>query len=753
MAPPVIALSSANPSDCPDLTPVDLTPFRDLFDPKNVPSTNLADPDLRTLLKTIDLYFRIDDKREGLGNGNELLEKEELDQFVANNRKILGPEVTACQLLAEARSFASHAPQLKVRFNPAPDSDPQGPTSNWSRADLIFHFLDQTSQHRFEQEKIDHAGPAGDSYIGQLVGWILFKEPWNKHFQETRPEQHKKERGQAIESLKKTMQEHPELQKVEEALSYCDEKTKGVLKKDLDIDRWTHVANAKTDLDRFRALDKLSDDYRAGKLPGFWDLNLVPCPRLGSGGWWDRAKHLKNWSWGKSPDLLLALAIDNYLGTEIPNTDRSDQEGRSLILVGQLSEADRKSFGEMMEKAAKGELSDMKAAETLLGKATLTKEGREDLLSRLRLAMKGGENVKLFKEVSALPFLAVLNPEDEKLKIINEVFGAVASGTLKAEAIETQLDLLEFSKEDTKGLQSYLRRVQVITPLSEDKGIDNLFHEAQLSDQEVRAREIFGKTNPTDAEKTEFKSILAKGKLLDENRQVLEFAFDHQEETRISQAAQKEFWDILGSPKKRINPSTGKEEWDPHSVGNLHNSLLVAMERGMGMGIFAAPMLIGSGLGYTISRLLNIKGLTPRWAAMAGGALGALFTLSPSADNLRTAGWEITQIPYRPWSDLAVADMPSEGLGLYVDLAASAIVTQGAIGMWRSFGATRSVTPSFLRLIEKGAVYGVANWIGVSMAVQGDDLWRPPTPLIPPFSESFFKESSPSDLLQGGTFL
>jgi hypothetical protein len=1002
MTPPIVPQGTDSAS-CTDLTPVDLTPFKDFPDLKNIPAANLVYPELRANLKTANLYLNIDDKKKGLGNGNGLLEKDELDQFIANNRKIFGPETTACMLLQEARLLAAQAPQIKIKLGQAPDltpvelaplkalpyldefvklpkvinsmdefkallaktsipkelqeaivqsekiqtayisarmlvesdvdpkdgklsvedlkklfeqnpdasqaskndpalilaqariqipvlalqgkqiqaalrlpSDPQTidvnlvkgyvelapkffdadpdlkyllevignknekgqivlvpdatdgyftleefkknnvvqskvmggagsaeaqfakikavlglleqPLYLWpndlqeklknsgedayknisslqqltldqSRAELVLQFVQQTSDGKFEQNKVDHAGPAGNSYMAKLVGYIVFGEPWNKHFQETRPQASKEERDAAIETLRKTMRERSQLNKVEDALTYLEnngnEKEAKILKEDCDIERWIKTANINEDVERYKALAKLSGDYRKGHWPGFWDFNLIPTPRLGSGGWWDRAVHLDNWSWGKESDAIVSLGIDNYLGTEIPNTYRADHEGRSLMLVGQLSEADRKSFGEMMEKAAKGELSDTKTAETLLEKATLTKEGREDLLSRLRLAIQGGENVKLYKEVSALPFLKDLKQEDEKLQKLNTIFSSVTGGAVKAQAIEGQLEMLEFSKEDTQTLQTYLRRVQVLLPLPEDKGIDTLFHEAQLGDQEARARELFQKENPTDPEKVEFKSILAKGKLSDENRQVLEFGFDHQLENRIAEAAKNEFMDILGYPQKGMILKDDKmtQDWDPKSVGNLHNSIRTTVDRGVGLGMILAPTAAGGGIGYSLaksdprwglfggavigggigftasddnkvrnaffgagvggataygfSRLFKVKNLNPWWGAAAVAALGTMFTISPYGENLRNMGWEIMKTPYRPWSDFSVADMPAEGLGIYVDFAVGTKAMTGVMDGVRLFGALEMGS----RILALPGVSRISPWL------------------------------------------
>src|SRR4030095_8637825 len=124
------------------------------------------------------------------------------------------------------------------------------------------------------------------------------------------------------------------------------------------------------------------------------------------------------------------------------------------------------------------------------------------------------------------------------------------------------------------------------------------FQEAQLGDNEKRVREIFAKLSPSDPEKAEFKKLVEGSKLSKENQQILNFAFDHQAENRIADAAHKEFYQILGNPTK----DTMSGQFDPKSVGNLHNSIRTTVDRGVGLGIMATPTLVGGGIGYSLSK-------------------------------------------------------------------------------------------------------------------------------------------------------
>src|SRR5262245_45055851 len=130
MSPPTVVPQGTDASSCTDLSPVDLTPFKDLPDLKDILKDNLMDPEVRAALFTVKNYLKIDEKKAGIGNGNGLLEKEELDQFIATardekGRKIFDPnKITACTLLREARLIASKMPEIKIKLGQAPDLTP-----------------------------------------------------------------------------------------------------------------------------------------------------------------------------------------------------------------------------------------------------------------------------------------------------------------------------------------------------------------------------------------------------------------------------------------------------------------------------------------------------------------------------------------------------------------------------------------------------------------------------------------------------
>src|SRR4029434_8756123 len=176
-------------------------------------------------------------------------------------------------------------------------------------------------------------------------------------------------------------------------------------------------------------------------------------------------------------------------------------------------------------------------------------------------------------------------------------------------------------------LKTYLARVQAVLPPDETGGMNTLFQEAQLGANEARARQLFNTISPSDDEKKECKTLVEGSSLSNDNRQLLNFAFDHQAENRIATAAHQEFFQILGNPTKDPMDPSGKA-FDPKSVGNLHNSIRTTVDRGVGLGIMATPTLVGGGIGYSLSEApmhfdaLRKKVPLPLVIGGAGAAVG-----------------------------------------------------------------------------------------------------------------------------------
>jgi len=646
------------------------------------------------------------------------------------------------------------------------------------RAELVLQFLEQTNVGKYQQEIVDHAGSAGDSYVGWAVGHVvgaLFwdkSESWNDHFQKTRPEDHRKERTEAIEALKKAMRENPTLLKVEDALSFLENNGQAsqakVLKDDCDIDQWIRNANIKDDITRYKDLDRIGDEYRAGKVKNFWDFQIIPAPRLGEGGFWNRFTTASAWTWGKSPDLPITLAIDNYLAQNIPNTYLLDNQGKTEVLGGQLSEAEKKAYDELLEKTAKGEKTELKTAEDLLSKAALTPQGQKALLDRYNVALVMGQNKKVYEEASALEFMKAL--KTEQIEEISKIFGAAAGGVYKTDMLEQKLDTLSLPSKDSSELKTYLSRVKVVLPPDETGGINTLFQEAQLGDNEKRAREILNKVGPTQEEKDEFKKLVEGSKLSTINQTWLMYALEHQAENRIAEAAHKEFFQILGNPTK--DQMTG--EFDPKSVGNLHNSIRTTADRAVGVAVMGSPTLIGGGIGYSLSktpmwfertvklengtmgktklvptplvigtlagavgygtaepenrlrngaigfaagttiayglsRFVKGRGASPWWGAAALGLAGSVYTAGTWSGGVGSMGWEIMQTPYRPWSDFSMNDSFAEGLNLYVDFSV------GTKGMGAVLDGLKVV--GAMELVQRASRFVGASPLGARKAV------------------------------------
>jgi hypothetical protein len=115
MAPPVPASSSAGKTSCTDLTPVDLKSFQQLPKRSELKAEDQASEPLRVFYEKMNAYLLIDSKDSGIGNGNDLLEPSEVDQFFAKY-KSRDPRVNTCSLMTEAREFSKAAPQLAKAF-------------------------------------------------------------------------------------------------------------------------------------------------------------------------------------------------------------------------------------------------------------------------------------------------------------------------------------------------------------------------------------------------------------------------------------------------------------------------------------------------------------------------------------------------------------------------------------------------------------------------------------------------------------
>jgi hypothetical protein len=611
------------------------------------------------------------------------------------------------------------------------------------RAELILGFLDKVDDGKFEQEKMDHAGSEG-TFLSDVTYVISFGQwSWNKHFQEERPKSHKAERDDAIEALRTTMRER-NLSKVEDAVSYMDANNQHdkvvVLRDYCDIDRWIRIGNTEDEVTRAKALQAAANDYRVGEYK-FWEFPIIPLPRLGDGGFFNRASHISNWTW-KSPELPVTLSIDNFLATKTPNNWDLTHKPGSAYLLQQLSENDRKTFLDAADKAQKGETVDSGAIDTLLSKAALTQAGQDTLKAQLKSAITAGENTKVVNDFKQTSFVQGLMKDQEKnkekLSKIDGLFGAVAGGIATADKLGGEISQLYLEEEDAKTLKEYLGKVKPNMPPQEALGIDALYREAQFGDKEARVRELFAKAIQTPEDKKEFNDLVKGSKLSTDNQLILSVAFDKQPMTiTVADPAEKEFLSILGFPK--INPMTGN--YDPKSVGNLHNAFRTTVDRGVGAAMFMGPMIAGGGVGYSLAnvgktgafwkaglggvvgggfigyalsdgestgtrvaytaigagvgfgvcygaaRLFGAKAINPMYAAIGGSMLGSLIYISPGGQKWASQSWEVMQMPYRDWSDLSMMNAPAEGIGLYMDFYAGSKAMEGVLGGAKMVGA------------------------------------------------------------------
>jgi|GEM_PF-5479739 len=682
------------------------------------------------------------------------------------------------------------------------------------RSELVVGLLESFSRSKFEQEKIRHGGPAGNSYLAKAAGYLFFRRPWNKHFQELNPKEMREERDQAIEVLKKTMRERS-FSQVKDAVAYLKANGQSnsivTLEEKCDLGHFTSIAEIGSDLERSKAVERAARKYRLGKIESFWNWEIFPYPRLGRGGFFERASTLKNWTWLKTPELPQALSLLNFLATKTPNALRLFQEAGTPVLLNQLSPEDQRTYQLAFQAAVKAQGVDIAKVKAFLSKTSLSPEGQETLLSHLKREEAAGENHKIAREVFELPFVKKLkSPErpkpkgplarKEKIKLQEEnknlkrhqklqsLFGSAMAGAEKPEKFEQELGHLGFSKSETKTLKDRLKKIRrvsiqgpnflfeeplfgnqghrakglflkkgrsvqeteemkgmiaksrlseldriILTLTQEPVGIETLLREGRFGSHEDRLRKFLNLDRASDSDTSAVLNLISQGALTEGNRELLRFAVRHGLETRIARQAQEEFMAILGSPSK--NPLSG--DFDPKSVGNLHNALHNTVTRGVGIGLVAAPTLAGGGVGFTLakaaphwaglgglaigaglgfispetggtrrklsyalagagiggafsyglSHVARLKGLSPWWGAGILSLVGAGATLSPWGKNLRQMGGEIVTSPYRSWSDFSISHLPEEALGLYGDFALGVKGMEGILDGVKLIGA------------------------------------------------------------------
>gem|GEM_PF-6855967 len=615
------------------------------------------------------------------------------------------------------------------------------------RINFILRSLEEVSQQKFEQEKIDHAGSVGDTYVGWMAGhaagWLGLwdkAESWNDHFQKTRPNEHKKARDEAIESLTASLQKNPSLSVVDTlswmAVNGYADKVK-ILKDPAygcDIGRWISVASIQEPKSRYEALAHLADEYRLGARKDFFDFQL-PSPRLGKGGFWNRTMDPKAWAWRSSPELTSALSICNAVGAIVPSPQELDKLA-DFILLAQLSEEDQQAFLKFFEKGTRGEKVDSHGVGAILERSPLTEEGKKRLRELGQTAEQMFENNRLLEKVIRSPSAAQLH--EEQIKDITVLVQKSLAGELSVEEEEKTLEILSLSSDDRETLRSYLRNLRRLI-YSGAGSVDAVFHEAGLTNpkDEQQARWIFEQDRPTDSEKDEFKKILSQSKLSEENRIRLETILDFK---GLARRAQETFYDILGHPLRYSSddPEHSSDQFSPRSTGSLHNEIQNMGTRSVGLGIFSLPTVMGSGIGYLLGRRI---GLRSGYGALVAPILGALLLNGTKwGQETRSVGWDVVHLPSRPWSDLAMMDFPQEVMGLYRSLAAGSTGVQSLLEVRRMIGPALTIeamvgTSTLAGRMNRALLPFSKAFTFFFITSNADDELRPPTPLIPPFSQ------------------
>ncbi|MBL7686205.1 MAG: hypothetical protein JNK65_09275 [Deltaproteobacteria bacterium] len=719
------------------------------------------------------------------------------------------------------------------------------------KSEMIINFLEMTSWGKFEQEKMDHEGSEG--IVISTVTKIASggKWSWNKHFQEDRPNQHRAERDGAIELLKNTMRSY-DFQKVEDAINHMEKNGKGdqvkILREQCDLSRWMTVANIEDRKEQIKAMQQAAKDYRVGDYK-FWEFPILPIPRLGSGGFFDRASHLENWTF-KSPELPITVSIDNYLAATTPNnwhlTHKLDitNNGMEEVLLGQLVQVDPKTkqmsptpelteLSQLLEKASKNELEDIKAAEAILAKTSLTSEGRETLTSLLNFKITLAKNLKIEQEVSKLDFYQALEKTSkEKADMILMAFRAIGSGETY-EKLKPQLGGLGLNENDFDTLKSYLEKIKPLPKLKQISIMDTLFREAQFGDKEARVKELFHQNTRSNADNQEFSKLLEQSKLSATNKGHLFQAYENQPYTvEVATPASNEFLEITGKP--RMTPD---QKVDVSYSGSLHSGIRITVDRAVGVAMLAGPTLGGGGIGlavakadpkmallggatvgalggfiasdqhgdakkilgytaggavlsggtllamgkmfpgsmkdpltsalyaagagatagmllsnekktdrnmilggaavglstYGAARFFKVKQLNPWWGAIGLGVAGTAFTVSPLGTDWRNKSFEVMKTPYRPWSDLAMMNLPGETFALYVDWYVGCKAMEGILGGVKAAGSMNAVekiaeklhvTPQKVTVGVGSLLGGGLGYLSADSKASSSDKWK-----------------------------
>ncbi|GEM_PF-6859827 len=562
----------------------------------------------------------------------------------------------------------------------------QNLSEDYRKTDFVIRMLEQLSASQYEQQKLDHAGTEGSFLSGLSYVITGGHWSWNKHFQEEKPQLEKEGRDAAISTLKEVLKKN-KFEKIEEAIGYMAANGKfaevTLLKGECELDQWVEISKETKDVDRNQKIREMATYFREGRYK-FWEFPILPLPRLGKGGFFERASSLSNWTF-KSPELIETLALDNYLAGKTPNLFDLKNNPGIEDLAAQLNEADRKTLQDLFNKLQKGQDVEVEKIPGFLVSTSLTPEGQEEILVQTRASLTILENTRLLQnsdlqaQFKALP--------DAQAKEAESILKGVAGLNIPKEAALQHFKESNYPSKFYDEAEKVFKKMGTQTMKAPASRLEVLFREARFPN-EARVREIFNLAQPSALDKAEFSAAVKASKLSASNQANLLAAFLIQPNNQIAEAAQDEFFAILGYPTK--DPASG--EWDRTKTGSLHTAIKSTAAKGIfGVGLYTAPTAVGGGFGWALGKLPIIARVlgtrSPVIGATVFGAIGAAWTLSPYGEGLRDYAHQGLSFPYFKWSDFAVMDAGREAAGLYIDFNVGLQGMEAVVGGFKALGA------------------------------------------------------------------
>lgn len=521
----------------------------------------------------------------------------------------------------------------------------QGLSLEMQQMDYVIRMMQAESSSKFEQEAhIDHPHKYKDRLFVNLLTYIFSggKTTYGEHFHETRPAENRKRRDDAVQALIQTVQKN-QFKNIDEAIKHMKENGQlaaiEILNAECHLQQWTDISKNLNIVDRNNEILRLSETLREGEYK-FWEFPLLPSPRLGSGGWWERAQHAKNWTW-KSPEIVHALALDEYIAYESPNNIALKNTPDISLLIKQLPEERQRAFNDLLQKVAQGHEVPATEWQKVLDTPSLSKEGQGELLATIRIELVKAHNLKLLQdpslkaEINKLPkekqaeamqilehavglFFDPKHPMDpEKFKKVVESLGSNVSEAVRKYVADVdvslekqvvmgieQQKLPDSLKHVLYKLMGQMKKLEGEAKLS--PALAALFREAQFANP-TRAQELFKLAKPSDAEKVEFQGLVQSSKLSRENQLLLMSAFYIQPNSSVAERAEKHFMAMLGDittdptlPDPHGVPL--EQRYNPAYTGNLHSNIRSTLNQSIGLFAYGAPTLVGGSAGHALSR-------------------------------------------------------------------------------------------------------------------------------------------------------